>query len=281
MSTPLDSVRWIHGAADCAQTVDPPLQTHQVDEHTFILRQSKCFSYEAPFMYLLFGDRRAVLFDTGAGPDDGDPAKVLPIRDSVEAIIAQWLSGRYIDQIELVVAHTHSHGDHVFWDEQFSDRPNTSVISPGLASVMAFFQLPKWPEGRAGLDLGNRELTILPLPGHFEDHIAIYDPRLGALLTGDTLYPGLLTVRDWPNYRRSAARLAEFAAEKSVSLVLGNHIEMSKRPGELYPLRTTFQPNEHQLPLTLQNLQEWYGVCEAMGNSPRLEVHDHFAIDPL
>ena len=43
-------VRWIHGAKD-----DPPLQVHGHAEHTYVLRQSKRVTFEAPFLYLLFG----------------------------------------------------------------------------------------------------------------------------------------------------------------------------------------------------------------------------------
>ncbi len=58
---------------------------------------------------------------------------------------------------------------------------------------------------------------MLLIPGHEDSHVAAYDPRTRSLLTGDTLYPGLLTVQDWPAYRRSAARLARFAEEHEVA----------------------------------------------------------------
>ena len=62
----LAAVRWIHGAPDCANCADPPLQVVAVDQDTYVLRISKCFSFEANFLYLLLGTERAVLFDTGA-----------------------------------------------------------------------------------------------------------------------------------------------------------------------------------------------------------------------
>jgi hypothetical protein len=69
---PLD-VRWIHGAPASRPADDPPIQVHRYDPHTVILRQSKSVSYEAPFLYLLFGNDRALLLDTGA---TGDPASL-------------------------------------------------------------------------------------------------------------------------------------------------------------------------------------------------------------
>ena len=93
MSTPIKAVRWIHGSEDCAANQDPPLQVHRFDADTFVLRQSMCFSFEAPFMYLLFGAEKAVLFDTGARADL-EPGPVLPLRRTVEAIIERRLTER-------------------------------------------------------------------------------------------------------------------------------------------------------------------------------------------
>jgi hypothetical protein len=90
----------------------------------------------------------------------------------------------------------------------------------------------------------------------------------------------LLTVRDWAAYRRSAARLTDFAKQHDVSLVLGNHIEMKKTPRELYPVGTTYQPDEHPLRLSAAHIAELHAACEAMANSPRLDVHDDFIIQP-
>jgi hypothetical protein len=69
------NVEWIHGSPGCV-VPEPPIQVHQFNSDTFILRQSKCSepgttthsgpSFEAPFMYLLIGRSRALLLDTGA-----------------------------------------------------------------------------------------------------------------------------------------------------------------------------------------------------------------------
>lgn len=280
MATPLDAVQWIHGAPDCSQSTDPLIQVHEFDGDTVIMRLSKCFSFEANFIYLLFGGTRAILFDTGGPPDHGSKAKALPLREEVDRIIARWLQRRRLDAIELIVAHTHDDVDHVFCDRQFVGRPHTTLVEPTLSAVKSFFGLPDWPEGEASLDLGGRTLTVFPIPGHESTHIAIYDARTKVLLSGDLLYPGLLTVRDWPAYRRSAARLADFAKRHDISLVLGNHVEMKNTRRELYPLGTTYQPNEHPLPLGAAHIEELHAACEAMANSPHLDVHDHFIIQP-
>ena len=60
------AVDWIHGQPRRSGTDDPPIQVHRYDEHTIILRQSKQLTYEAPFLYLFFGNHTALLLDTGA-----------------------------------------------------------------------------------------------------------------------------------------------------------------------------------------------------------------------
>ncbi len=60
----------------------------RLDENTFIIRQSKTVSFEAPFRYLLLGNERALRVDTGAV---ADPERC-PLRQSVDQLLASWLS---------------------------------------------------------------------------------------------------------------------------------------------------------------------------------------------
>jgi hydroxyacylglutathione hydrolase len=120
----------------------------------------------------------------------------------------------------------------------------------------------------------------MPLPGHETSHIAAYDANTRILLTGDSRYPGKLTVENWRDYRDSAARLAQFVATHPAALVLGAHIEMKKTPRQIYPVPTRFQPDKHVLPLSVQHVQEWHQACVAMGNNPHWDVHDEFVIAP-
>jgi hydroxyacylglutathione hydrolase len=270
-------VRWIHGAPDCARSADPPLQVHRYDGSTVIMRQSKCSHFEAPFLYLLVGRERALLVDTGAAPSAG-PA--LPLRAMVDGILAAVAAEAGRAPPELIVAHSHGHDDHAANDGQFEGRPHTTIVAPPLDAVRSFFGLSRWPEGSAVLDLGERPVRVLPTPGHEPSHVMLYDERTGLLLSGDMLYPGLLTVRDWPAYRASAARLAAFADAHAVRYVLGGHVEMQRTPGALYPLGTTFQPEEHVLQLDASQVGELHAACERLGDRPSGRVvHDHFAIE--
>ena len=76
-------VAWIHGSESAKHNTDPDIQVHAYDEHTFILRQNMAVNYEAPFMFLLFGNARAVLIDTGATAS----ADFFPLRRVVDGLV--------------------------------------------------------------------------------------------------------------------------------------------------------------------------------------------------
>jgi hydroxyacylglutathione hydrolase len=86
------------------------------------------------------------------------------------------------------------------------------------------------------------------------------------MLTGDTLYPGLLVVNDWPAYRTSARRLAAFVRSQEVTWCLGAHIEMG-RSGQVFVPPTTFQPDEHSLQLSAADLLQWAEACERLDST--------------
>src|SRR5215216_5020047 len=81
-------VRWIHGSPSKRGDAEPPIQVHAYDPHTYLLRQSKAVSFEAPFMYLLFGNDRVLLLDTGATKD----ATRFPLRRTIDRIVSSWLA---------------------------------------------------------------------------------------------------------------------------------------------------------------------------------------------
>jgi hypothetical protein len=128
-------VNWIHGSPSKRRNADPPIQVHAYDAHTFILRQNKAIHYEAPFVYLFFGNDRALLLDTGATADHDK----FPLRATVDALLDRWLSEQPRSSYELIVAHTHAHSDHVAGDNQFNSRPSTTVVPADLDSVRSFF----------------------------------------------------------------------------------------------------------------------------------------------
>ncbi len=264
-------VRWNHGAPDCSQkSPAPPLQVHRLDLHTYILRQNKCLNYEAPFLFLLVGEERALLIDTGAISDK----TVMPLRKTVMDLIE-----RTGNALPLTVIHTHSHDDHTAGDVQFLSDQRVDLIPPDLPGLKLKLGLPRWPEGSAHLNLGNRIIDILPIPGHDLTSIAIYDRNTTVLFTGDSLYPGRLYISDFETFKMSINKLVQFMSDKPLQIILGNHIEMSNKIGKDYPVGTTYQPDERPLELHRNDLLELNSELQKM-KSPVRKVLSKFIIYP-
>lgn len=265
----LAGIDWLHGEADCeAAKADPGyIEWQQVTytPDTIIFRQNKCSNYEAPFVYLFVGEDKSLLIDTGA-TDAGGPMLLELVRD--------------ITDTPLVAAHSHGHGDHTAGDEAFADADNVELVGTGAEAVQTFFGFSNWPYEPTTLDLGNRTLELLPIPGHTVDDLAYYDPATNLLVTGDTLYPGRLYVRDWPGYQASIARLHEWIMDKDVAYVLGTHIEMTAEPDVDYPIETTYQPDEHPLTLTTEDIAKLHDALVAR-DMPERTYLGGFIIWPL
>jgi len=256
---------WITGGPKCMEV--PDFQVHEYNPNFYILRESGCLNYEKPFIYLIFGNDKALMLDTGAGKTD--------ISYVIKNVMSKWLTRNKRESIPLIVTHSHNHGDHTSGDAQMRDLPNTTVVGPGLDAVKAFFGFKNWPEDKIEYDLGGRVIDILGIPGHDAASIALYDRQTAVLLTGDTVYPGRLYVREAPVFAASIKRLIEFTKGKPVAHVLGTHIEQSAAPFVDYPVGSMFQPVEHRLELTRGTLLEIDDAMTAMGaNVKRYALRD-------
>jgi len=267
-------VRWIHGAHARRRSSDPPIQVHYYDQHTIILRESKSVSFEAPFLYLLFGNDRALLLDTGT---TADQAK-FPLRATIDQLVADWLARHPRGTYELVVAHTHGHQDHVAGDVQFEGRPATTVVSRELDAVQGFFGFTSWPEQIVTFDLGGRVLDVMGSPGHHRAAITIYDPWTGFLLTGDTVIPGRLYAFDFPEFLDSLDRMVALADSRIITYVLGCHIEMTRQPGRDYPLGATYQPDERALEMTVAQLRDVRAAAHSVAGKQGVHRFDDFVV---
>lgn len=250
LASQLQQKKWIHGSADCKSNTDPALEVFRYDQSSYILRQNKCLSFEAPFIYVLFGDEKVLVLDTGATESELD----FPLYETVRSLIEERSEQDGKTEKELLVIHSHNHSDHYTGDSQFEGKPNVTLIKPNHEAMVHFFAFNEWPNSVANVELGGRKLTIIPTPGHQEESISVYDPHTKWLLTGDTFYPGYIYVKDWNDYRKSIARLVIFSNTHEVSAVLGAHVEMTDKAGEYYPIGTIYQPNEAPLALLPENL---------------------------
>lgn len=271
----LQNKKWIHGALDCSKNTDPALDVFMLDKATYILRQNKCHTYEAPFIFVMMGTDTALVLDTGAIDD----AQISPVYNKVRELV-DGLDSQPEQTRKILVVHSHSHNDHKAGDVQFLDKPLTDVVPPEKAHMIEKLGFKNWPNELAELDLGNRKLTFIPTPGHHEDAISIYDEQTKWLLTGDSFYPGKIYVRDWEPYLKSVARLAQFAEINPVSQILGTHIEMTTKPGKMYPIGSVYQPDETALALYPEDLLALNQALQESADKREL-VFDKIIITPM
>nr|WP_231706373.1 MBL fold metallo-hydrolase [Arthrobacter sp. zg-Y40] len=270
--------RWIHGSESSKHNADPDVQVYWYDDNTVVLRQNKAVHYEAPFMFLLFGEERVVLLDTGATADH----QHFPLRAVVDELIEFWLHRQSgVDpSYELLILHTHAHGDHVAGDAQFSGRPRTTLVPAHQMAAWQYFGFADAPDQSGEIDLGGRILTVLPTPGHDSSAVTFYDPRTGILFTGDSVYRGRLYINDWPAFSQSIDRLIKFCYSHPVTYVVGCHIEMTSTAGVDYPVRTTYQPDEPPLEMTIKHLHMLRSALDVAGPEPVRLICDDFILWP-
>lgn len=163
---------------------------------------------------------------------------------------------RWVPQVSekptLAVA-SHTHFDHIGCHHEFEERlvhPAEAdlLAAPGRMETLAdpyvtdeiFTRLPPAPfraksyavapaaatqliEEGAVIDLGDRHLTVLHLPGHSPGGIALFEEASGILFSGDTIYDGPLIEdcyhSDLDDYVASMERLLELP----VQVVHGGH----------------------------------------------------------
>jgi glyoxylase-like metal-dependent hydrolase (beta-lactamase superfamily II) len=175
---------------------------YKVCTGTFALLEPR--HYEEVISYLIMGDDRALLLDTGMGIGD--------IQAEVE----------HLTRLPVIVVNSHSHYDHVGDNHRFSDvwafddESEVARIEGGLgpdrcAGYLApgsYLDLPvdfdpqtyaihPSPVTRRlhhldTIALGGRTLTVHHTPGHSPGSICLLDERQRLLFTGDTFYPGML-----------------------------------------------------------------------------------------
>jgi glyoxylase-like metal-dependent hydrolase (beta-lactamase superfamily II) len=201
---------------------------------------------EEAISYLIIGSKRALLFDTGLGIAD--------IKKT-----AQELTSRPIS-----VLNSHTHNDHVGDNWRFDGiygmdtaftRKNAkgstadaqAELAPGelcgplpagfdaKAYSTRPFVITHWLHDGDTIDLGQRTLHVLAIPGHTPDSIALVDLDSGLLFTGDTYYPGPIFLyrpeTDLDAYVASMRKLVALAPW--IKVVLPSHNVPVADPAEL------------------------------------------------
>jgi len=261
-------MHWDPGAEQCDASTQH-IQVHAIDASTIAIRQNPCVDYEANLLYLLIGEQRALLIDSGATDDP-------KLTGELTELVSQYLEPDG-ERLPLVVAHTHGHQDHRAGDAAFAALPATEVVPHDGEGMRRYFGLEQWPHGGARFDLGNRIVELVPTPGHHEDHVAFVDQRTRLVFSGDFLLPGRLLVEDIEAYLDSALRMLEVVNTYGTTHALGAHIEMDAT-GELYSNGATFHPDERQIALPFET-REANGLRAALSDfNGFYSRYPHFAI---
>jgi glyoxylase-like metal-dependent hydrolase (beta-lactamase superfamily II) len=191
---------------------------------------------EEVISYLIVGEKRALLFDTGMGMSD------------IKKVVAE------LTKLPIIVLNSHTHNDHVGGNWEFASvygmdtaftrnnaRGSREDAQAEITPDQICSELPKGFDAKTyatrpwkitsymhdgeHFDLGGRTVEVIATPGHTPDAISLIDRANGLLFTGDTYYPAPIWLfrpeTDLYAYAASIRRLAALAPQ--VKLVLGAH----------------------------------------------------------
>jgi hydroxyacylglutathione hydrolase len=271
---------WRTGGPNCVTV--PDWQVKEYNEDFYILRESGCINPEKPFLYLIFGENKALLEDTGVAMlmPDFTRGTVIPTAPIIADLMAKWAARKKHAPVSLVVIHSHGHNDHTAGDQQLQALPNMEYIAPKPADIQKATGMATWPTDIGHIDLGGRIIDVIPFPGHQEASIALYDRLTGNLMTGDSLYPGLLTVEDIGVYTASAQRLTDFVSDHPVAHVLGTHIEQKDSPYLDFGRGTIYQVDEAPLELTRAHVFELNDAFLSLHGENKILATPDFTLVP-
>jgi glyoxylase-like metal-dependent hydrolase (beta-lactamase superfamily II) len=211
--------------------------------------------WEEVISYLIVGKNKSLLFDTGLGIGD------------IKKLVSE------IASVEPVVINSHSHYDHIGGNYQFQeiygiDPEFSRLNSKGspYEEVKEFvsddwihretpkgfvathyqiksYNVTKIVKDRDRIDLGDRVLEIILIPGHTPDSICLLDRKNRLLFTGDTFYPAPLYAHfpesNFNQYAQTARLLHKLQSE--VDYVIPSHNETLLPSSYLEKLDLAFQ----------------------------------------
>ena len=186
-------------------------------------------------MWFVRGRDRSLLIDTGLG--------VRSLRAELPLFAER----------PVVCLATHAHFDHCGGLHEFDERlghrleaevyaapSNEATVADRYLGPNSFMRLPyagydplrytiipaqltrRVDEGDL-IDLGDRVLEVLHLPGHTQGHIGLWEKERGLLFSGDALYDGLLLDHFYARAREEYVETMRRLAELPVSTVHGGH----------------------------------------------------------
>jgi glyoxylase-like metal-dependent hydrolase (beta-lactamase superfamily II) len=220
----------------CDQTIRPEFQgleeinvesswfkVYVVGENVFAITEP--FNYEEVISYLILGNAKALLFDSGNG------------FDSIAKVVKE------LTDLPVVVVNSHTHYDHIGGNYEFDNilalnndytlkwaetgwsheliknevtpeaiclenLPNADTANHHVKP----FKISEFIIDGEIIDLGERQIKVISVPGHTPDAIALFAQESGYLWTGDTYYEAAIWLyfdgTDLNAYEKSIQKLA-------------------------------------------------------------------------
>jgi hydroxyacylglutathione hydrolase len=193
-------VRWLepHAIVDPAaakiakgEMADDYFAIEDLGQGTFAIGEPRY--YQQNYSYLIVGETRAVLFDSGSGTRD------------ISSVVGR------LTKLPITVIVSHLHFDHLggiapFEHVAMIDLPETRAdvsgaffrakryeymgLVDGLAAPS--IRVGEWLKPGAIIDLGGRSIRLLSTPGHTPTSVALFDAQNKRLFIGDFIYPTTL-----------------------------------------------------------------------------------------
>jgi glyoxylase-like metal-dependent hydrolase (beta-lactamase superfamily II) len=183
-----------------------------LDDQTIAIGEPRY--YQQNYNYLILGNDRAILFDSGPGVRD-----IKPVVES-------------LTELPVTVTQSHLHFDHVGNHTRFDsiamidlpylrERANNGKLAlndPEHLGYIEGFKPPElniteWWQPGESIELGGRSLKVIHAPGHTKDSMILLDTASGQLFSGDYLYKGelfaFLPGSDLSEYLETATALNE------------------------------------------------------------------------
>ena len=179
-------------------------EVYKLNKNTYAIYEPN--QWQETISYLLIGSERAMLVDTLQGISN------------LKFVVDQ------LTELPIIVINTHSHYDHIGSNYQFdtiyglqntytannarglSNQELQGNVTPGsiwknLPKNFSFefyesksYKIDKFVKNGDVIDLGNRKIEVILVPGHSPDSIILIDKKNRLMLTGDSFYPAPIYV---------------------------------------------------------------------------------------
>ncbi len=227
------SLRAPYQEADTVQWYDDYYTIEYIDPQTIAIGEPRY--HQQNYSYLILGEKRALLFDTGPGVRD-----IRPVIDS-------------LTDLPLTVTQSHFHYDHVGNHHRFKgvsvadlpalrERAEAGTLELTTSEHLGFVEsidkpdlvVSEWLPIDSYIDLGGRMIKLVHAPGHTRESVVLVDEQRNLLFTGDFVCPGPnadgLPGSDINEYLATARKLLAMS-DKQTRLLTGHRDEASVKFG--------------------------------------------------